>query len=196
MTSAKKYPHSCFRPLTENTLELVWQWRNQPAIRANMHNDQPISWSEHQAWYQRLATSDTVFFILWQDERPIGSLYFNPHPTSGLEWGCYLGEQNVWPGSGLLLEIAALDYATAQHGCHNLHAEVLSFNQGVRKLHQLFGYQETHEQAAETERHGEPYSVHYYVYSTADWRTNRSTVLAKLPKQIAQAAAFIEFTST
>ncbi|CAM5204060.1 hypothetical protein [Alishewanella longhuensis] len=57
-----------------------------------------------------------------------------------LEWGCYLGEDNVWPGSGLLLEIAALDYAASQSGVHRLYAEVLSFNLSVLKMHRLFGY--------------------------------------------------------
>lgn len=193
-TAEKKYPRSSFRPLSKQELQLVWQWRNKPSIRANMHNDEPISWSQHQAWFQQLTSSNTVFFVLWQDERPIGALYFKPRPEAGLEWGCYLGESDVWPGSGLLLEIAALDYAAAQPDCSNLHAEVLSFNHSVHKLHRLFGYQETSIQPAQAVRDGSPCKVHHYLYSTADWQANRSTILAKLPKQIAQAAAFIEFT--
>lgn len=194
-STEKKYPRSCFRPLSEHELQLVWQWRNKPAIRANMHNDQPISWAQHQAWFQQLASSDTVFLVMWQDERPIGALYFKPRSGTGLEWGCYLGETDVWPGSGLLLEVAALDYAAQQTACTTLYAEVLSFNQSVRKLHQLFGYQETDSTAANEERHGAVYQVHHYQYATTDWQKNRSAILARLPKQIAQAAAFIEFTN-
>lgn len=193
MTTPKHYPSSSFRPLTEADLALVWQWRNQASIRANMHQDTPIPWQQHQAWFAQRDASTSPFFVFYQDGRPIGALYFKPHPPTGLEWGCYLGETDVWPGSGLLLEIAALDYAAAQSDCNTLHAEVLSFNHSVLKLHQLFGYQETAITAAASTRNGVHYQIHHFCYSTADWLSNRAAILAKLPKQIASAAAFIEF---
>ncbi|SEA44185.1 UDP-4-amino-4,6-dideoxy-N-acetyl-beta-L-altrosamine N-acetyltransferase [Alkalimonas amylolytica] len=193
MSTVKHYPRSTFRLLSEDELKLVWQWRNKATIRANMHHDQLISWEQHQAWFKQLNTTGTVFFVMWQNERPIGALYFQPHSDTGLEWGCYLGETDVWPGSGLLLEIAALDYAALQSHCNTLHAEVLSFNHSVLKLHQLFGYQETAITPAASKRNGVHYQVHHFCYATADWQSNRATILAKLPKQIANAATFIEF---
>ena len=195
MTTTKHYPVSSFRPLTEADLALVWQWRNQASIRANMHQDAPISWQQHQAWFAQRDASTSPFFVLYQDGRPIGALYFKPHPPAGLEWGCYLGETDVWPGSGLLLEIAALDYALAKPGCSALYAEVLSFNLAVLKLHRLFGYEETDIRPATQQRHGKPYQIHHFRYATDAWQANRSQVLAKLPKQIAAAAALIEFSN-
>ena len=194
MLTAKQYPVSQFRPLTEADLELVWQWRNQPDIRRNMHNDTPISWHEHLAWFEKLQHDlSRNFFVFYQNERPIGVLNFNQHSSGVLEWGCYLGETNVWPGSGLLLEIAALDYATMQNAQHSLYAEVLSFNQSVLKMHQLFGYQPLPDLAGK-HRDNQPYQVKAFHYPLADWRANRDAVLARLPKQIAAAASFIQFT--
>ncbi|MDR6983932.1 UDP-4-amino-4,6-dideoxy-N-acetyl-beta-L-altrosamine N-acetyltransferase [Rheinheimera pacifica] len=194
MVAAKQYPTSQFRPLTEAELERVWQWRNQPDIRRNMHSDTPISWDEHLAWYEKLKFDlSRSFFVFHQNEQPIGVLNFNQRSNGVLEWGCYLGETNVWPGSGLLLEIAALDYAAMQNTQHSLYAEVLSFNQSVLKMHQLFGYLSLPDLPGKL-RDNQLYQVKAFHYPLADWRANRDAVLTRLPKQIAAAASFIQFT--
>lgn len=192
MPLLKRYPISQFIPLSENDLALVWQWRNQPHIRANMHNDAIISWQEHQAWFSQLQQdSNRQFFVFYQDNRPIGVLNFKQHSTGTKEWGCYLGETDVWPGSGLLLEIAALDYA-AKHAQHSLYAEVLSFNHNVIKMHLLFGYHPLPD-GLPLRRNNEPYTIKSFKYPLADWLKNRGKILAKLPKQIVAAANLIEF---
>ena len=193
MPALKHYPLSHFSPLSEAELELVWQWRNQHEIRRNMHNDAPISWTEHLAWFDRLKEDlSRRFFVFYQDKRPIGVLNFTQRSPSVLEWGCYLGETNVWPGSGLLLEIAALDYAAMQSGQETLYAEVLSFNLGVLKMHRLFGYQQLADLPGQL-REQQAYQVKVFHYPLAQWHTNRTAVLASLPKQIAAAANFIQF---
>lgn len=161
-----------------------------------MHNDALISWEQHLRWFTTIKDdSQRQFFVFLQDTRPIGVLNFSQHSAGVLEWGCYLGETNVWPGSGLLLEIAALDFALAKPGCSALYAEVLSFNLAVLKLHRLFGYEETDIRPATQQRHGKPYQIHHFRYTTHVWQAHRSQVLAKLPKQIAAAAALIEFNN-
>jgi UDP-4-amino-4,6-dideoxy-N-acetyl-beta-L-altrosamine N-acetyltransferase len=193
MPALKQYPVSRFSPLTDAELKLVWQWRNQPDIRRNMHNDALISWPQHQQWFEQLQFDiSRSFFVFYQNDRPIGVLNFNQRSNGVLEWGCYLGEQDVWPGSGLLLEIAALDYAAAQPEQHSLYAEVLSFNRSVIKMHQLFGYQPLPDRPGKA-RDGELYSVNVFEYALATWRANRTAVLARLPKQIAAAADRIQF---
>ncbi|MBV2127870.1 UDP-4-amino-4,6-dideoxy-N-acetyl-beta-L-altrosamine N-acetyltransferase [Arsukibacterium indicum] len=196
--SNKVYPRSTFSRLQQAELAQLWHWRNQPSIRQNMHNSKEISWPEHQAWFAQLPDSGKTFYIFRQNERPIGALYFDPVGDCGLEWGCYLGETDVWPGSGLMLEIAALDYAAAKPGISFLHAEVLSFNQSVINMHRLFGYQGCEDkpcggQSATSEAQHSEHCVKVFQYKTADWRAKRSQILAKLPKQISAAAEFIDF---
>ena len=193
MTPAKQYPTTVFRPLSEAELEQVWRWRNQDDIRHNMHNDAPISWAEHLAWFEQLQFDlSRRFFVFYQNNRPVGVLNFHQRSSGVLEWGCYLGEHNVWPGSGLLLEIAALDYAAMQSDQHTLYAEVLSFNHSVLKMHQLFGYHPQPDLPGKL-RGNEAYQVKVFHYPLADWRANRDEVLKRLPKQIGAAAAFIQF---
>ena len=193
MTTPKHYPLSEFKPLTEDLLQLVWQWRNQSEIRRNMHNDTPISWDEHLNWFEaQKLNPKRRFYVFFQDGRPIGVLNFSQLAQGVLEWGCYLGETDVWPGSGLLLEIAALDYAASDNTTHTLYAEVLSFNQSVIKMHQLFGYQPMPDKPGAVRDH-EAYQVKVFEYPLSLWRNKRDAILAKLPKQIVAAAARIKF---
>lgn len=190
----KEVLHNRFMPLSESELEQVWHWRNLPHIRANMHNDRLISWPEHQAWFKQLQQDNQkTYLVLWQNNRPIGTLYFTLIADATLEWGCYIGDQQVWPGSGLLLEIAALDYAARCHSILTLQAEVLSFNHSVIKIHTLFDYQLINQGNYVGVRNNQAYKVMTFNYQLANWRENRSNILAKLPKQIVAAANLIEF---
>lgn len=194
MTGIKTYPISHFSALTAADLERVWHWRNQSEIRRNMHNDAPISWEEHLSWFDKLQSDESrQVFIFKQNDRPIGVLNFSQRSQGVIEWGCYLGETDVWPGSGLLLEIAALDYAAAQIELTSLYAEVLSFNQGVVRMHEFFGYQPLPDRPGQM-RNDEPYVVNVFSYELDEWRKNRTRVLARLPKQICAAADLIQFT--
>lgn len=194
MTGIKTYPISHFSALTAADLERVWHWRNQSEIRRNMHNDAPISWEEHLSWFDKLQSDESrQVFIFKQNDRPIGVLNFSQRSQGVIEWGCYLGETDVWPGSGLLLEIAALDYAAAQIELTSLYAEVLSFNQSVVRMHEFFGYQPLPDRPGQM-RNDEPYVVNVFSYELDEWRKNRIRVLARLPKQICAAADLIQFT--
>ena len=201
-TKAKMSPNSQFIPLNDTHLETVLRWRNLPHIRANMHSTNEISWQQHLSWFETLKNdSKKQFFVFLQNERPIGVLNFtlvdaieNPHEltTPCLEWGCYIGEDNVWPGSGLLLEIAALDYAFIGKNAATLYAEVLSSNQSVLKMHKLFQY-DALEDRTDEKTDGAIVTVKRFLYHQKQWLLKREKVLSMLPKQIGAAAQHIHF---
>ncbi|MBB66196.1 UDP-4-amino-4,6-dideoxy-N-acetyl-beta-L-altrosamine N-acetyltransferase [Alteromonas sp. K632G] len=201
-TKAKMSPNSQFIPLNDTHLETVLRWRNLPHIRANMHSTNEISWQQHLSWFETLKNdSKKQFFVFLQNERPVGVLNFtlvdaieNPHEltTPCLEWGCYIGEDNVWPGSGLLLEIAALDYAFIGKNAATLYAEVLSFNQSVLKMHKLFQY-DALEDRTDEKTDGTIVTVKRFLYHQKQWLLKREKVLSMLPKQIGAAAQYIHF---
>jgi len=192
---ATRSPTSRFSPLTSNELELVLKWRNQPHICQNMHNQDEITWAQHNKWFDALEKDDSRrFFIFYQNDRPIGVLNFSERQSVPytLEWGCYIGEDDVWPGSGLLLEIAALQYALEIKEAEVLYAEVLSFNKSVIKLHTLFQYTALEDGRAFT-RNEERHSVKCFEYKREQWQHNKTKILSRLPKQVSAAANFIQF---
>ncbi|MCF2948132.1 UDP-4-amino-4,6-dideoxy-N-acetyl-beta-L-altrosamine N-acetyltransferase [Paraglaciecola aquimarina] len=189
-----------FKPLTQELLNLVWQWRNSPRIQCNMHNNAPVKWQDHLNWFDSLQGDNTrAFYVLWQNNRPIGVLNFSRLNTPTPEWGCYLGETNVWPGSGIILEVAALDFAA--NFCHSTHgrqtfshllAQVLSFNHAANKMHKIFEYAQVGQKPGGI-RDGQEFEVLDYSYELRAWQNKRDKILAKLPKNIGLAAQQIQF---
>ncbi|MFT6898244.1 MAG: UDP-4-amino-4,6-dideoxy-N-acetyl-beta-L-altrosamine N-acetyltransferase [Paraglaciecola sp.] len=188
-----------FIPFTAEYLTLVWHWRNSARVRANMHYDKLITWHEHQVWFDALqADPSRQYWIYCQHQRPIGVLNFSDINTDIVQWGCYLSETDVLPGSGLVLEWAALEYVSTLKSCTALEAQVLSFNLPAIKLHTLFGYE-----ALKTEKGGlrqlpdgddlVPYDVLHFRYLSATWRDNRLKVLSRLPKPIQNVMQHIQF---
>ncbi|RUO65872.1 UDP-4-amino-4,6-dideoxy-N-acetyl-beta-L-altrosamine N-acetyltransferase [Pseudidiomarina planktonica] len=179
-------PQTEFTLFNDNYCRTIWQWRNLPRVREQMRSTEEISWQNHQRWFQSaLQDPNRSDFVMLQNERPIGALNFTQVQEPCWEWGCYLGETNVWPGSGLLLEVAALDYALLQNNCQQLYAEVKVQNKGALALHKLFEYQTA-----------EPPNADYlaFTYQRDTWQQQRERVLAKLPKPHQEAAAAIVFT--
>ncbi|MGJ8681851.1 UDP-4-amino-4,6-dideoxy-N-acetyl-beta-L-altrosamine N-acetyltransferase [Paraglaciecola sp.] len=198
-------PQHEFKQLSENELKLVWQWRNSPRIQNNMHNNSAVSWEDHCAWFKKLqGDPNRIFFVLWQNQRPIGVLNFSELNTEAPEWGCYLGETNVWPGSGIIIEVAALDFAARVGFCDDpkskykskpfshLLAQVLSFNDAANKMHKIFEYEQVSIEKG-SERDGQPFDILHYSYDLNQWQDNRPKVLAKLPQNIKLAADQIQF---
>jgi UDP-4-amino-4,6-dideoxy-N-acetyl-beta-L-altrosamine N-acetyltransferase len=186
-------PEHAFKLLQTDHLELVWQWRNSLRIRQNMHNVEPVKWQEHCAWFSNLqGDSSRQFYVFMQNQRPIGVLNFSNMNTPTPEWGCYLGETNVWPGSGIILEAAALDFASSQSQFSHLLAQVLSFNASANKMHKVFEYEQVSTEIG-GERDGLIFEILHYSYELKQWAKNRDKILSKLPKNIALAASNIQF---
>ena len=186
-------PTHRFAALQQTQLKQVWQWRNSPRIMQNMHNNAPVAWQEHCEWFTGLQQDATrAFYICYQNQRPIGVLNFSNLNTATPEWGCYLGETNVWPGSGIILELAALDFAAKRSQYSHLLAQVLSFNSAANKMHKIFEYEHLKSEQG-GERNAEKFDILHYSYALKNWPLQRAKVLAKLPKNMALAAAHIQF---
>lgn len=192
----KIVPEHAFKPLQTEHVELVWQWRNSPRIRQNMHNSAPVKWQEHRAWFENLqGDSSRQFYVFLQEHRPIGVLNFSDMHTSTPQWGCYLGETNVWPGSGIILELAALDFIAKDGAFSHLLAQVLSFNHSANKMHKVFEYEQLRSEKG-GERNGLNFDILHYSYPLNQWLEKRDKILAKLPKNIVLAAANIQFLTS
>jgi UDP-4-amino-4,6-dideoxy-N-acetyl-beta-L-altrosamine N-acetyltransferase len=193
-----------FVPFSQEHLDMVLQWRNSDRVRMNMHNSAPITLNEHKTWFSALQSdSNRQSWIYCQHQRPVGILNFTNTQSAHFEWGCYLGETDVLPGSGLVLEWAALQWASEQSHCLTLDAQVLSFNTSALKLHKLFGYKKIKsEQGGVRTNEGsdiegifveEPYKVHFFSYSMAQWKNNCLKVLSRLPKPLRSVVSQIQF---
>lgn len=46
------------RPVTENDIWLLYEWANDPSVRRNSFNTNPITKEEHQSWFQKKLDSN------------------------------------------------------------------------------------------------------------------------------------------
>ncbi|GAB3443572.1 UDP-4-amino-4,6-dideoxy-N-acetyl-beta-L-altrosamine N-acetyltransferase [Massilia solisilvae] len=188
-----KTPISRFVPVTADLIEQIRVWRNKSRIRENMLDDTLIEADQQRRWFDSLGqATDRQYRVFLQDDKPVGMLYFSDIGSSACHWGCYIGEDAVWPGSGLILEIAALDFAFGTLDVATLVAEVFEGNRSPIQMHRTFGYREQETKSAST-RSGQAKNLICFSYAKADWLANRDQVLAKLPRQIRAAAEHIHF---
>lgn len=189
-----KIPQSHFEIITKELLETVRCWRNTPRIRRNMLSTNEISEFDQVRWFEGLQNDRTrLYYVYFQDSRPLGMLYFTEISEDDCSWGCYLGEESVWPGSGLLLEIAALDYAFYHLNVKRLNAEVFEFNTPAIRMHHHFEYKFEGASTVSYPRDGIEHKLLKYFYLQQDWTEQREHLLDKLPKQINAAAKKITF---
>ena len=191
-----KVPSSNFRILTADLIEKVRGWRNQPRIKRNMISDAQITSEQQKKWFEGLADDpERKYMTFFQDETPVGLLYFSSITRESCEWGCYIGEEAVWPGSGLLLEVAALDYAFNFLEVECLIAEVFEFNVAPQRMHDFFGYKNLGLSDQVIERDGVEYRLIRYCYEKCAWLARREQVMNSLPRQIRAAVEKISFNS-
>jgi RimJ/RimL family protein N-acetyltransferase len=72
------------RPATLDDCRLVWEWANDPVVRAASFNPNPIPWDQHKEWFRKkLGDSSCLYYIVLNDlGLPIGQVRFD---TAGNE---------------------------------------------------------------------------------------------------------------
>jgi len=61
------------REATMDDMALVYHWRNDPITRRDSHQQEPIPWEGHEAWYtERLSESPDTMWVAYYNKQPIG----------------------------------------------------------------------------------------------------------------------------
>jgi UDP-2,4-diacetamido-2,4,6-trideoxy-beta-L-altropyranose hydrolase len=102
------------RPATADDARLLFDWANEPEVRAASFNSEPIPWTDHECWFQsRLADPNAVLLIAQNDaDQPVGVARFQiagPTATisiavSARSRGRGYGRQLIELASKLILE--------------------------------------------------------------------------------------------
>lgn len=133
------------RPMIDEDLPLVREWRNSERVRANMYTDHLISPDEHKAWFAKAKSDASArYFIFEYKGAPVGVVNIVPIDERNKKcyWGFYLGEANAPKTSGPAMEYLALDHMFENLGMRKVNCEVFVFNESVIKLHKKFGFVE------------------------------------------------------
>lgn len=67
------------QPVTIQDAELLLTWANDPDVRSQGFNPEPIGMATHLTWLERrLAASDELFYLIYQAGTPIAQVRFSP----------------------------------------------------------------------------------------------------------------------
>ena len=106
------------RPATADDCRRVWEWANDPAVRAVSFTSDAIPWEQHVAWFTRkLADANTRLWIAEQDGAPLGQVRFDLDGSTATisvsldttRRGKSLGALLIWSACHKLFRESAVD---------------------------------------------------------------------------------------
>lgn len=131
------------RPIQENDLEMVMNWRMLPEITEYMYTDPVLTLEGQKNWFEKLSEDSTnKVFIIVVDDVPAGVLnvcdidYVNKRCS----WGYYIAvkeKRSLY--LAMALEWNLYDFVFETLGLHKLEGEIFSFNKAVLRIHQMCG---------------------------------------------------------
>ena len=63
------------REATQLDMDLLYRWANDPIVRANSFNSDPILYETHVAWFKRIMVDrDVLQYVLMDGEIPVGQI--------------------------------------------------------------------------------------------------------------------------
>jgi len=172
------------RPIKDCELELMLSWRNTPAVRENMYTTHEIFLAEHLAWWEQIKSSDRhQYFIYEFQDNPDGIVGFTSidRQNRNSTWAFY-ASPTAPKGTGIRMEMLALDYAFNELGLHKLGCEVLAFNAPVIKLHEKFGFKVEGILRDEYCRDGAFIDIYRLGMLASEWADARNVIIPKLSR--------------
>jgi ribosomal protein S18 acetylase RimI-like enzyme len=131
------------RRATGSDIQVLWLWRNDPLMRAMAKSSEPIRWSDHSRWFERvLGSHDTALYIVEMSSEPAAMVRFD------LQDGQALVSINVAPrlrgrGIGTAGLSQACEAFQAAHPNVALVAEVRDENRASALAFRAAGFEET-----------------------------------------------------
>lgn len=129
------------RPATGEDIDLLFQWANEPVVRANSFHTEQIPYEVHRAWFERIMRNENVCqYVLMDGETAVGQIRMEKHMEKA-EIGYSVSSEYRGKGYGRmmlenLLEIVKTDYPDIQY----LSARVKPNNTPSKKMLESEGY--------------------------------------------------------
>lgn len=171
------------RPMELEDKGRILQWRNSEKVRGNMYSDHIISQQEHDEWFNRaLVETSAVYLIFLYKEKPIGFGSFRNmnHIHGHCAAAFYIGEDDVPRGAGAVMEFILLDYACFTLKIRKICLEVLTFNTGVIRLHEKFGFTQEGKFIAHYLKNGKYEDIVCLAKFGATWADEREEFKARI----------------
>lgn len=100
------------RKVNKEDCKILFDWTNDPAVRENAFNTEPVKWKEHQKWFAtKLKNENDQIFLLVKDGVPVGQIRFEKEEDY---WKLSYSIANEHRGQGLGKELVKLGLEEVQ----------------------------------------------------------------------------------
>ena len=90
--------------------KLYWKWANDPIVRVNAFEVQPIPWQTHIAWFkEKLEDHNATLLLMEIENEPIGQVRFD-HTTDGYFIDFSISSTHRNRGLGLVLLSSGINH--------------------------------------------------------------------------------------
>lgn len=129
------------RKAEQGDMDLLFQWTNDPVVRRNSFNTDPIPYENHMKWFNKIMKDPTVIqFILMDDETPVGQIRLNVEGTEA-EIGYSIGSEFRGKGYGhRVLQLVANEVIANHPEIEKLVAKVKPDNIASNKAFRNAGF--------------------------------------------------------
>lgn len=171
------------RDITDDDLELLFRWRNEPEVDRWMYS-QPPTLDQHRAWFAAFrADADRRGWIISLDGRPCGSLTLTGLTSAQrrARWDWYIGDAEArGRGAGRAAQALGLDLAFGEHGLQRVWSEVLADNEVALRAQAAAGFRREGYLRRHAYKHGKFRDVALLAILGDEWEARRATVLKDL----------------
>ena len=160
------------RPMQNEDMNIILEWRNKAHIRAFMFNDNIIDPKEHEEWFSRtLALENVDYEILEYGNKPVGlanATRIDDNKRS-CHWGFYLGESDMPRGTGTIMGTLMIEHIFSHHPVDTIYGEIFEFNTASLKLHEKLGFTKISEPLKKALGNGRQEEVVVFSLCRNDW---------------------------
>lgn len=91
------------RSATDEDCRLLWEWVNDPEVRALAFESNPITWEAHIAWFRRkrFGENSYMYVVMDQDDCPIGQVRFDVQADGRAETDISIAREQCGRGYGV-----------------------------------------------------------------------------------------------
>jgi UDP-2,4-diacetamido-2,4,6-trideoxy-beta-L-altropyranose hydrolase len=131
------------RPAIESDCLLLWEWANDPDVRAMGFHPEPIPWENHVRWFAaRLEDPDSRMYVAFDArDAPVGQIRFDRVDSAEVEVGVSLARE--FRGRGLGRAVISAGLASADVRNRTVVARVKDANAASLAAFEAVGFQRT-----------------------------------------------------
>ncbi|MGQ9862393.1 MAG: GNAT family N-acetyltransferase [Thiobacillaceae bacterium] len=130
------------RPACMDDCRLVWEWANDPEVRAASFSTDPIPWTDHVKWFENKLRDPNCFFFIALDENgsPVGQVRLDSDESGQAEINICLGKDKRGLGYGPIMVGMAVEEIFARTSVSSVHAFIKAQNQASIKVFEKAGF--------------------------------------------------------